>query len=60
MAPRSKEVKRLVKAHMRGDIDATCKLANAYWEGEGVKQDEHESVRLWHVAADGGHVEAQW
>lgn len=60
MAPRSKEFKALVKKHMRGDLDATYKLGLAYYDGEGVKQDTHEGVRLWHVAADGGHVEAQW
>ena len=59
MAPRSKEVKALVKKHMRGDLDATFKLGVAYWMGEGVKQDTHEAVRLWRVAASGGHALAQ-
>ena len=42
------------------DADAQCGLGEMYYGGEGVPQDYAEAIKLWKLAAEQGHEEAQY
>ena len=42
-----------------GDADAQFSLGERYYNGDGVDRDDEEAVRLWRLAAEQGHVDAQ-
>ena len=44
----------------QGDANAQYNLGNSYHDGEGVKKNLKEAVRLWRLAADQGHADAQF
>ncbi len=43
----------------QGNADAQFLLGNAYYDGNGVKQDYSQAIFWWHKAADQGNVSAQ-
>lgn len=42
-----------------GDLTAQLGLGNAYWNGEGIGQNQVEGLRYYRMAADQGHAAAQ-
>ena len=42
-----------------GDADAQFNLGERYYNGDGVDRDEEEAERLWRLAAEQGHADAQ-
>ena len=44
----------------RGVRNAQCSLGLCYMHGEGVERDLKEAVRYYRLAADQGHVVAQF
>ena len=44
----------------QGDVGAQFSLAQMYESGEGVIQDNKESAKWYHLAADQGHARAQY
>ena len=43
-----------------GDMRAQYRLARLYAEGEGVEKDPAEAARLYRLAGEQGHIEAQF
>ena len=43
-----------------GDADAQFSLGERHYNGDGVERDRDEAVRLWRLAAEQGHADAQW
>jgi hypothetical protein len=56
---RTESAASLRKAAERGDAEAQYKLGLAYFEGEGVRQDQTEAVKWFRKAAEQGHANAQ-
>ena len=57
----SEEVFRLyLKAAHLGDADAQFKVAECYYDGEGVEQDEEEAFKWYLKAAQQGHARAEY
>ncbi len=48
----------MLAAAEAGDAEAMFKLGNAYWDGDGVKQDYAEAAKWFRKAADAGHPTA--
>ena len=55
----SSAFKYYTKAAALGYMDAHAKLADLYYEGEGVEKDEKMAVYHWEEAAIGGHPYAR-
>ncbi|MDD3178930.1 MAG: tetratricopeptide repeat protein [Opitutaceae bacterium] len=54
-------VKIVRSAAEKGDVEAQCAIAAAYFEGtDGLPQDRKEAARFFRMAADQGHATAQW
>ena len=56
----SAEVDALLEAAERGDAEAQHRLAVMYAAGHGVSRDDDEAQRWYHLAAEGGHADAQY
>jgi TPR repeat protein len=51
---------KLLKVAEQGDAEAQCKLANAYYEGQGVPKDFAKVAEWYGKAAEQGYAEAQY
>ncbi|MBN2298214.1 MAG: sel1 repeat family protein [Deltaproteobacteria bacterium] len=53
-------VENIRRSALAGDVYAQFKLANIYFEGRGVNQDDTEAARWFMKAAEQDHVESQF
>jgi len=56
----SEDIKTLIKKAEAGDLDAQLNLGYAYYDGQGVPQNNHEAVKWFRKAAEQGNAKAQF
>ena len=55
----SKHLARVFKHAVKGNTEAQFQVAQAYWDGKGISQDDQEAARWYRLAADHGLPKAQ-
>jgi uncharacterized protein len=60
LIPSPADIPALVKKAESGDAEAQCRLADAYYAGEGVPKDEALAASWHRKAAEQGLARAQW
>ena len=56
----AEELAKCMEAAGNGDAEAQCKLADAYFLGNGVEQDEPKAVEWFRKSAEQGHAVAEY
>ncbi|MCL2333343.1 MAG: SseB family protein [Candidatus Methanoplasma sp.] len=54
------ETDKIISDAKGGDINAQCRLAGMYFDGEGVRQSDGEAARWYLSAATAGNADAQY
>ena len=56
----AEELAKRMEAAENGDAEAQCKLADAYFLGNGMEQDEQKAVEWFRKSAEQGHAVAEY